>query len=218
MQPQLLIFDFDGTLADTTEIIVSTCRLTIAGLNYEPRTDAQLKSIIGLPLREAFRHLFPQCTDTELDRCADTYRRIFYERKAHLVPQLYPGVKETLDALAARGVTLSIASSRSYNSLIEYCDIYGITRHFALVLGCDNVERAKPHPEPVLKTLRTLGVAADRTVVVGDMPVDVAMGRGAGCRTVGVSYGNSSREDLQAAGADCVIDRFAGLLPAVFAD
>lgn len=218
MQPQLIVFDFDGTLADTTDTILITYRMAIAERGHELRTDAQLKATIGLPLKEGFRQLYPRCSEEELDECTVAYRRLFNANKTRLLPRLYSGVKETLDELARRGVMMSVASSRSRVSIVEFCDGFGITRHFALILGAEDVVHAKPHPEPVLKTLRTLDILSDRTVVVGDMPVDVAMGRGAGCRTVGVTYGNSSREKLDAAGADCIIDRFPDLLEAVCAD
>ena len=80
------------------------------------------------------------------------------------------------------------------------------------MLGAEDVTLAKPNPEPVLKTLRDLSVSASETLVVGDMPVDIMMGAGAKALTCGVSYGNSDRDALQAAGADYVIDDFSELL------
>ena len=87
----------------------------------------------------------------------------------------------------------------------------GIDRFVSYVLGADNVTKAKPDPEPVLKTLRELKVNADVTLVVGDMPVDMMMGAGAGAHTCAVTYGNASREQLEAAGAEYVIDDIAEL-------
>lgn len=216
MIPKLIIFDFDGTLADTTAIILATYRLAIAALGTEGRSDAECRATIGLPLKEGFRQLYPGFSDGQLDECVATYRRIFNENKSSFAPRLYPGVKATLDELARRGIQMSVASSRSRESLVEFCAHNGIAHHFALVLGADDVAHAKPHPEPVLITLERLNKEADSTLVVGDMPVDIAMGRGAGCRTVGVTYGNSSRHDLADAGADCIIDTFPALLQCMF--
>jgi phosphoglycolate phosphatase len=125
---------------------------------------------------------------------------------------LFPHVKETLAALYAKGYVLTVASSRSNQSLNEFLQEMGVAQYFSYVLGGDNVSKAKPDPEPVLKTLRELGYQADEALVVGDMPVDIRMGAGAGARTCGVSYGNSNRAELLAAGADSVIDDFAQLL------
>lgn len=212
MTPKLIIFDFDGTLADTTATILATYRAAIAEMGIDSRTDAECRATIGLPLKEGFRQLFPDFSEGRLDNCVNTYRRIFNENKQRLKPRLYAGVKETLDALAGKGVAMSVASSRSRASLIEFCEQCGIIRHFALILGADDVTRSKPDPEPVLMTLERLKQDAAQTMVVGDMPVDIAMGKGAGCTAIGVAYGNSSRRELEAAGADCVIDSFHQLL------
>ncbi len=211
-QPELIIFDFDGTLADTTATILRTYRMTIEELGLARRNDAECKATIGIPLREGFRQLYPDFSEAELDRCVNTYRCIFNANKADLVPQLYPGVKETLEELRKLDIQMSVASSRSRESLVEFCDDNGITKYFSLILGADDVTHAKPNPEPVLLTLDRLGKDAARTFVVGDMPVDIAMGRGAGCRTVGVTYGNSSREALEKAGATFIIDSMPELI------
>ena len=81
-----------------------------------------------------------------------------------------------------------------------------IAPYVSYVLGADNVTHAKPHPEPVLKTMAEMGFGAGETLVVGDMPVDILMGKGAGARTCAVTYGNATREELEAAGADVIID------------
>lgn len=215
MDTKLIVFDFDGTLADTTATILSTYRMTIAAIGAEPRSDAECQATIGLPLKEGFRQLYPNFSETRLDDCVNTYRRIFNEMKTQLVPKLYPGVKETLQVLAGMGIEMSVASSRSRASLIEFCDNNDITRFFSLILGADDVCHAKPDPEPVLLTLERLHKESRETVVVGDMPVDIAMGNGAGCRSIGVTYGNSTRAELEEAGAFKVIDNFSQLLDCI---
>lgn len=218
MIPKLIIFDFDGTLADTTATILRTYSMAIEAMGTPERSDAECQATIGLPLKEGFRQLYPDFSDAQLDHCVDTYRSIFNVNKKHLVPKLYPGVKETLAKLDAVGILMSIASSRSRESLVEFCENNGITEFFTLILGADDVEHAKPNPEPVLMTLDRLKQDADMTLVVGDMPVDIAMGRGAGCCTVGVTYGNSTRRDLINAGAVYIIDEFPKLINHVIYD
>lgn len=215
MTPKLIIFDFDGTLADTTATILRTYRMAIEALGMPYRSDAEFQSTIGVPLKEGFRQLYPYFTDEQLNRCVDTYRSIFNANKRDLVPSLYPGVKETLNRLAEMGIEMSVASSRSRESLVEFCEDNDIAKHFALILGADDVTHAKPNPEPVLTILERLKQPAELTLVVGDMLVDIAMGRGAGCRTVGVTYGNSNRHKLIKAGANYILDSFPELIDRV---
>ena len=83
---------------------------------------------------------------------------------------------------------------------------------FSYILGADDVVHAKPHPEPVLRTLKAFGCSPEEALVVGDMKYDIEMGRRAGTRTCGVTYGNGSPQDLKEAGADYLLDDFKEIL------
>lgn len=211
MNYNLVIFDFDGTLADTTRSILETYRATFDELGVKRPSDKACQSTIGVPLREGFRMLFPDSDDARLDEFVKTYRSIYAANRQSLVPELFPDVAETLEAFSEAGIKMSIASSRSRVSLKAFCNDRGIEKYFDLILGCEDVLKPKPSPEPVFETLRTFCMNPDEALVVGDMPVDIAMGRGAGCSTVGVTYGNSSAEALEAAGATFIINRFKKL-------
>ena len=211
---KLIILDFDGTLADTRDLIVLTMQQTIQELGLEPRTDEQCASRIGLPLKEAFTTLIPM-TDEMGTRCAETYRRIFNENNAVYTVPAFPNVLETLQRLSEKGYVLTIASSRSHRSLVEFIENMNLQGVLAYVLGADDVTQAKPHPEPVLRTLEKFACPADEAFVVGDTAYDIEMGRRAGVRTCGVTYGNGTREELTRAGADYVMDDFGELLDIV---
>ena len=215
MKPELIIFDFDGTIADTTAIILETYRRTIAELKAEHRSDKACRATIGIPLRDGFRKLYPKFNDVELDKCVATYRRIYSSLKDEMRPRLYPGVIETLDELKRHNVMMAIASSRSKESLLEYCAKQEILNYFDEILGADDVCHAKPAPEAVLKIMKKMNARAENTIVIGDMPVDIAMGRSASCMTVGVEYGNSTPDALEAAGADIIVDFMPTMLPAI---
>lgn len=212
MQRRLLILDFDGTIADTRATILRTFRMTIEELNLSPRTDEECGSTIGLPLVEGFKRLYPEITAEQSELYTSTYRRIFRENKRNLSPDMFPNVLDTIKALHHRGFTLSIASSRSRRPLLEFVDSFGLHEMIPYVLGLEDCQKHKPDPEPVLKTLRELGFKAEQTLVVGDMPYDILMGKSAGAKTCGVSYGNSTKEELLSAGADYIIDGFEELL------
>ena len=127
-------------------------------------------------------------------------------------PQTFPYVLETLSALKRQGYRLTIASSRWHKSLSELTRDLCIAEYFDYLVGANDVDHAKPHPEPVMKTLTEMGVNASDALVVGDMNVDILMGANAGAKTCGVTYGNGTREELLQAGADYIINRFDELL------
>ena len=208
---RLVILDFDGTLGDTRANIVMTMRLTLERLGYPIPDEATIAATIGVPLEKGFEQMLPGISPDDVALCAKTYREIFEKNRKQMVPDLFPHVRETLEALKESGFILTVASSRSYGSLKQFLQDMGIAPYISYVLGANSVTHAKPHPEPVLKTMADRGYSPDETLVVGDMPVDILMGKGAGARTCAVTYGNASREDLAAAGADLIIDDFAEL-------
>jgi phosphoglycolate phosphatase len=209
---RLIIFDFDGTLGDTRANIVLTLQQTLETLGYPPVDEGAIIATIGLPLEESFARLIPGLSEEEKERCARTYREIFEKNRKILIPKLFPHVYKTLGSLHAQGITMSVASSRRAISLNAFLQEMGIAPFFSFVLGADNVSKAKPDPEPVLHTLREMGFTPEETLVVGDMPVDILMGRRAGTRTCAVTYGNASREALAEAGADYILDGFDRLM------
>ena len=209
---KLIIFDFDGTLGDTRRNIVTTMQMTIAELGLSERTDDECASKIGLPLDGCFEALYPDEAKETIQLCAETYRRIFQENLLTMKPQVFPKVKETLSMLKEQGYTLTIASSRWHKSLSELTHDLDIAEFISYLVGADDVEKAKPNPEPVIKTLAAMGADASQTLVVGDMNVDILMGLNAGAMTCGVTYGNGTRKELEDAGADYIINSIDELI------
>lgn len=215
MKPRLVIFDFDGTLGDTRHNIVVTLQATMRERGLELRSEAECAATIGLTLLDSFRSMYPSMSYGEAEACVKHYRDIFYRSIEESIPKLFPGVASTLERLRELGVAMTIASSRSSPSLLLFIRSMGIEDYFSLVLGSDSVENHKPHPEALLKTLAMLGFEPSEALVVGDMPVDIHMARNASISSVGVSYGNASRQELEAAGADYLIDSFEELLDVI---
>ena len=206
---KIIILDFDGTLGDTTAIIVKTMLGTIKELNLPSRTEQECAAMIGLRLTEVPPILFPEC-NLDPDLYALTYRRLFNEYNVEGAVELYPNVIETLTALKERGLVLTIASSRSNASLIAYIENLGLSHLISYVLGGNDVQEGKPHPEAVIRTIQKFGFQPDEAIVVGDTVFDIHMGLNAGTLTCGVTYGNGTRKSL--ADAIWVIDDFSELL------
>lgn len=204
-----IILDFDGTLGDTAAVIIQTMQATIKELNLPVRSDEECAAMIGLRLIEIPAVLFPECGDIG-ELYAETYRRLFYTFNTDGAVTLYPHVMETLEQLKRRGITLTIASSRSHASLTQYVESLGLSSLISYILGADDVKEGKPNPELVNKILGIFHFKAEETLVVGDTIFDIKMGKNAGTMTCGVSYGNGSRESLL--GSDWIIDDFGELL------
>ena len=212
METKVIIFDFDGTLCDTRSNIITAFRATMEHLGLEMRDEETCGATIGLTLRDGFKSMYPEFDDAKIDYCVETYRQIFAERRKELMPDLFPSVKETLEALRKRGYRMTIATSRLTDSLMLFMRHHGIDHYFEYAVGSDSVTHHKPHPEPALKTLAALNIAPSEAIMVGDMPVDIAMAHNAGIRAIGVDYGNATREELEAAEADWIVDSITKIL------
>ena len=211
---KLLILDFDGTIGDTQTLITNTMLKTIERLHLPSRTREQCTAMIGLPLKQTFTKLIDM-TDEMGDLCAETYRKIFEENnKPGFVP-LFPNVIETLKKLYKSGITLTIASSRSNVTLLKFVKDLQLEEYITLVISCDDIKHPKPHPEMVSHILEATGFKASETLVVGDAKYDIMMGKAAGCPTVGVTYGNGGRREMEEENADYIIDDFAQLIDIV---
>lgn len=206
-----IIFDFDGTLADTLEVILETMRLLTKEFGLPELTDEECKSVIGIKLEEAPKALWGDKAMSE-EEFVDVYRRIFYGIKDKMEIRCFPNVKETLQNLKNAGIKMAIASSRSRLSLDEYLERLGIRGYFDCIVGGDEVNEGKPSPETVNVILKKMHWNPEETMTVGDMGVDILMGKGANTKTCGVTYGNGTTKELSAAGADKIIDDFQNLL------
>ncbi len=204
------IFDFDGTLMDTSSVILSTIKATIKEMGLPEKTEEECRSIIGIRTDEAGRYLYPNL-DISNAEFAKVFRANYERLQKDAKEKPFPGVIETLKSLKEEGHRLAVASSRRLASLNVYLDKLGIKDWFDMIVGADSVTKGKPNPEPVLTVLNALDWNADDTLVVGDADVDIMMGNAAGCYTCAVTYGNGSIASLKAANPNYMIDDFKKL-------
>ena len=201
---RLVIFDFDGTLGDSQKLITDTMLATIERFNLPKRSREECARTIGLPLKECFSSIIPM-SDEQAEECAKVYSEIFNVKNIPGVVKAFPGVVETLEGLSSQGILMSIASSRSHRTLAKLMDELDLSKYITYLIAADDVVDKKPAAESVLKTLRHFNVEAHETLVVGDAEFDILMGRNAGTHTCGVTYGNGSKESLEAAGAEWIV-------------
>ena len=212
MNIKLIIFDFDGTIMDTRKTIVIAKQETMRQMGLAVADEQTCAETIGLSAKIGFKNIYPELTDEMLDLCVRNYKKIFDDTKEKIPPTLFADMADTLRKLNDRGIVCTIATSRNGKSLREFLDKMNITNLFSYLLAAEDTTLLKPDAEPVIKTLKDLSYSAEQTMVVGDMPVDILMGKNAGVYTCGVKYGNSDKDSLLEAGADFVIDGISELL------
>lgn len=212
---RLVAFDVDGTLVDSRSFILAGFRSAYEALGLVCPEDAQVSSIVGLSLETGIAELSPELSPAQHVALAKAYRDVYRRGRAVPPPPLFPGAREVLDALSAQPeVVLAVATAKSRRGLDHVLDGHGLARMFLSIQTADN-HPSKPHPSMLEAVLAETGTEAAQAVMVGDTEFDIAMGRAADYRTVGVTWGHHSRERLHDAGADVVIDDFGALLPAL---
>ncbi|MBR5798856.1 MAG: HAD family hydrolase [Lachnospiraceae bacterium] len=216
MKIKLAIFDFDGTIADTRKAIIVAKQETMKKLGLRIASEEECASTIGLSSKSGFQKSYPELSDEMLDWCVVIYREFFEEKRLLYPPELFPGIIEVLEALNEKGIVCTIATSRNGKSCREFLEQLGIAKYFSYVLCAEDTTLLKPNPEPVLKTLADLKFAPEEALVIGDMPMDIQMAKGAGVFACGVTYGNATGEELLAAGADFTVDEIYGLKGILF--
>ncbi len=203
MKLKAVLYDFDGTLADSTELIMRCYRHTMAAHLGEAPPDEEWLSGFGMTLETQVARFARSAAEREA--MLDTYRT--HQREHHdAMLRPFPGTLETVEALAARGLGLAIVTSKHREATLRGMGLCGIVDHFPVIVTPEDVAEPKPHPEPVLHALERLGVAAGEAVFVGDSPHDMAAGRAAGVRTAGALWGPFPRAALEAERPDWLLE------------
>ncbi len=193
----LAIFDFDGTLVDSKEVIGEATNRALADCGYPPLDPQKIYDFIGLPLTYSLQQfLGEEATDEKVEELFKRYRHHWYELEPGRI-HLFPGVRELLDALRAGEMKLAIATSKSLVGLERLLDTLDLRKYFGFWVTNDTVTNGKPHPEMVERALRHFRIAAAEAVMIGDTIYDLQMGQAAGVDTCAVTYGAHSAGDLQ---------------------
>ena len=207
-----ILFDFDGTLADTRQGIICTVQGTLLRMGLPSANPSDIAKTIGLPLTECFRLATPTPPE-RLDEAAQIYRDIFPSLALDHI-SLFPGILQTLSELKNRGIVMAIVSSRHHMSLDPLAEQLGVLQYIprTRLYGEDESLAPKPAPDIAFKILSDLNLNPAQTLVVGDTIYDLQMGSAAGCHTCGVTYGNQSRQKLLSVNPDHLIDTFPDLV------
>lgn len=205
-----ILFDFDGTLLDTNELIIETF-MYVLGERFPGQfsTEDCLK-FIGPSLKETFEELAPG----ESHILESKYREWNMAHHDQFVKQ-YDAVVETLEKLKNMGIRLVIVSTKQRTGIERGLRVLGANHLFEFYIGVDDVTNVKPHPEPILLALKKLGLEKDEVIMVGDNSHDIEGGKNAGVLTAGVAWSIKGEAFLKKFNPDYMLQHMTDLLSIV---
>ena len=231
---KLLIFDLDGTLADTSKDITDAVNYAVEPYGVKPLSISEIKAMVGSGITKLIESLIPTenliptflnppipplakggeggLSEGERDFSAkeEAVKRFLEYYSMHLLDytNTYPQVKETLSKIEAYKKAV-ISNKREVLSK-KVLEGLGLLKFFDVVLGSDSVSERKPSPLPIFELLKRFGVSKEEAVIIGDSNYDIEAGKAAGIKTIAVTYGYRGREVLK--GADFIIENFGEIL------
>lgn len=206
MSINTILFDLDGTLIDTNELIIASFNHTFNHyqLNF---TREEMIGFNGPPLRETFHQIDPERAENMIA----TYRK--HNLAAHdSYVKAFPNVVETLEVLKNKQVKLGVVTTKMNQAVTMGLTLTGLDAYFDTVVTFDDVTNTKPHPEPVIKAMEELGADAASTLMVGDNYHDIEAGKNAGVKTAGVAWALKGKEHLLAYQPTYMLEDMSDLL------
>jgi phosphoglycolate phosphatase len=190
---KLIIFDLDGTLVNAYKAVAVSVNKVLSDLNIPEADDATIQREVGWGERKLLNAFI---SDDLLDNAVAMYRK--YHKQALSGNTFFlSGAKELIDIICKRGYTLAVATNRPVWSTKEILDCLGIRDRFKIVLSGEQVKNQKPAPDIIFDILEKLSVKKGEALFVGDMTVDAQTGNAAGVKTVIVTTGSSTREEIE---------------------
>ncbi len=214
--PRVVIFDVDGTLVDSQNLIVSAMESAFEAASLALPERAALLSIVGLSLPVAMRVLVPDATDSQIQTLVEGYKSAYFTLRQSLgsaeTSPLFPGIDAVLADLSAQPQTiLAVATGKSRRGLDKLIEGHGWQGLFFSGQVADD-HPSKPNPSMLSAILRDTGLDPDRAVMIGDTSFDMDMARAAGIRSIAVGWGYHRPETLV---ADAFVKTPAEILPAI---
>jgi pyrophosphatase PpaX len=200
-----VLFDLDGTLIDSTRLIIESYHHTMRVHRGQTFPDAEWIAGLGTPLRVQFRRFTDDAA--EVQRMIETYREWNLAHHDTMV-RAFPGALDAVTTLKAQGALLGIVTSKNRHGVERGLNLCGFDGLFDEIVTSDDLEASKPDPAPVLAALARLDLPAPSALFVGDSPHDIAAGRDAGTRTAACLWGPFERATLAAERPDYWLNAF----------
>ncbi|MCP3810438.1 pyrophosphatase PpaX [Paenibacillus sp. SEL1] len=203
-----ILFDLDGTIMDTNELIISTFLHILNHPDADPLTREHIIPHMGGTLDDQLR-TFSGLTDVSgLVKDYRAYNQIHHDQMV----KPFPYVIEVIQELRARGIKLGVVTTKIRPSTIRVLNLFNLTSSMDYIVTVDDVEHPKPHAEPVLKALAGLNAEAEHTLMVGDSSFDILSAQAAGVKSAGVAWSLKGEETLRGYGPDYMLYDMRDLL------
>lgn len=205
-----VLFDLDGTLINSIDHIIACWQHTVRMSLGREITREEVTATLGRALLECFEEIAPG-RSLEMREVYRAYQKSTHDTAVTAVP----GTHETLQRLRSSGIVLGVVTSKGITVATEGLVLFNLKPYFSTLVTYEDTERHKPNPDPLLVASNRLGTNPAHIVYVGDAVFDIQAGKAAGMKTVGVTWGAATKEELLAVGADRVIERMPELIDAL---
>ncbi|WP_439443575.1 pyrophosphatase PpaX [Listeria aquatica] len=206
-----LLFDLDGTLINTNELIIASFQATLKEFLPEKEfSREEILPFIGPPISETFGNLLPE----RAEEMITFYRAFTNEHHDELILE-YDGVYEAIRALYEEDYKLAIVSTKIYDTVMRGLKVMGLDKFFQVVIGFDQVKTAKPDPEGINMALTLLNASQEEAIMIGDNYHDILAGKNAGVKTAGVAWSIKGEEILLTYEPDYMLHKMGDLLKIV---
>jgi phosphoglycolate phosphatase len=209
-----VLLDLDGTLIDSRPGIAASCLAALRALGHTPDEALDITPFIGPPLEDVLRGLLRVYDDDRLDEAVRAYRQ-HYGESGFLGSELYPGIGDALEAMRQAGLRIYMATSKREIFARRIAEHLNLTGYFDSIYGSVHGGQLDHKPELLAHVLSEQGLIASDVVMVGDRRHDINGAHAVRMRGLGVLWGYGSRDELEIAGADDLVERTADLTHAV---
>lgn len=195
-----VLFDLDGTLLDTYEMILISMRYTVNEVEGKNHTDEELMAGVGTPLYDQMLHFANGDANRaeELTTIYRSYNDSIHDKRV----SAFPGTKEALEKLTSAGYRMGVVTSKRHWLAQRGLEISGIADFFDVLIGADDWDEHKPDPGPILHACELLDATSDECIYVGDSPFDIQAANAARCMSVAALWGMFPAEALEACKPD----------------
>ncbi len=200
---QLIVFDWDGTLMDSTSHIVNCMQQAITQLSLPPLEDTAISHIIGLGLNEAIYALYPDASLETVEHLANTYRQTWLNNP--IDSPLFDNAYNLIKRLSEQNYFLGVATGKSRRGLNKVLKSTDLERYFHATRCADECH-SKPHPQMIEELINYFGVTAKETLMIGDTEYDLQMAHNAGTDSLAISHGAHDITTLRACQPQAIVD------------